>query len=168
MKAAQSFIRIGRIVGVHGLRGALKFRPDNPDSQAIATLERILIAADVEIDTACPPDQYRVTGCAPLGRGMSRLAIEGVAEVERARKLRGAIVMASPDDLPGAAEHEFYHYEAVGCEVTLTDGRRVGTIEEVLVTGANDVFVVRETAATKSWSRLSPMWSRRSISPPGA
>ena len=44
------------------------------------------------------------------------------------------------------APGEFYYYEAIGCEVATTDGRRLGVIEEVIATGANDVWVVRDGA----------------------
>ena len=33
--------------------------------------------------------------------------------------------------------------DVIGCEVFLTDGSRIGIIEEIIATGANDVFVVR-------------------------
>ena len=40
-------------------------------------------------------------------------------------------------------ENEFYYRDVIGCEVFLTDGVRIGVIEEIIATGANDVFVVR-------------------------
>jgi len=58
--------------------------------------------------------------------------------------LKGAVVMLALADLPPARPGEFYYYEAIGCEAFLTDGTRLGTIEEVFATGANDVWVVRD------------------------
>ena len=47
------------------------------------------------------------------------------------------------NDLPPPAENEFYYRDVIGCEVFLTDGVRIGVVEEIIATGANDVFVVR-------------------------
>jgi 16S rRNA processing protein RimM len=135
--AVQSLIRIGRIAGVHGLRGALRFRPDDPDSQTIRALKRIFIEA------GGATTEFRVTGVSMAGRGAARIQLEGVSDIDGAEALKGAVVMAAESDLPPPAAHEFYYHQAVGCAVMLTDGTRLGTIAEVFSTGANDVFVVR-------------------------
>lgn len=135
--AAQSLIRIGRIAGAHGLRGALRFRSDDPDSQTIGTLERVFI------ETAEATAEFRVVGVSMAGRGAARIQLEGITDIDRAEALKGAAVMAAESDLPPPAAHEFYYHQAIGCEVILIDGRSLGTIAEVFSTGANDVFVVR-------------------------
>lgn len=137
-------IRIGRIIGVHGLRGGLRFRPDNPDSDSIENLERIFVAVGSNVsDLEDPPSEYRVVDVASVGHGAIRLMLDGIGDATQAEALKGKTVFADQRDLPTPEEHEFYHYEAIGCEVMLTDGRRIGTIAEVFATGANDVFVVR-------------------------
>ena len=135
--AGQSLIRIGRIAGAHGLRGALRFRPDDPDSQTIGILKRVFI------ETAGAATEFRVVSASMAGRGAARIQLEGIADIDGAEMLKGAIVMAAENDLPPPAAHEFYYHQAVGCEVLLTDGSLIGTIAEVFSTGANDVFVVR-------------------------
>ena len=77
------------------------------------------------------------------GQKMTRLILEEVHSLEEAEALKGAIVMAAEEDLPAPAENQFFYRDAVGCVAILTDGRVIGTIEEVFYTGANDVFVVR-------------------------
>jgi 16S rRNA processing protein RimM len=135
--AAQSLIRIGRIAGPHGLRGALRLRPDDPDSKTIAALERVFLEIGGETI------EYRVTGVSMAGHGAARIQLEGVTSIDRAEALKGAAVMAAESDLPAPAANEFYYHQAVGCEVVLGDGTSIGTIAEVFPTGANDVFVVR-------------------------
>ena len=135
--AALSFIRIGRIAGAHGLRGALRFRPDDPDSKTIGGLKRIFLEREGETT------EFRVASVSMAGRGAARLQLKGVDRIDSAEALKGAIVMAAESDLPPPAANEFYYREAVGCEVVLIDGTSIGTIAEVFATGANDVFVVR-------------------------
>jgi 16S rRNA processing protein RimM len=72
-----------------------------------------------------------------------RLMLRGINDLNLAESLKGKNVFADARDLPPPAENEFYYRDAIGCEVFLTDGTRIGTIEEIIPTGANDVFVVR-------------------------
>ncbi len=130
-------IRVGRILGPHGLRGALRLRPDDPASNSIHSLERVFIAQDGK------DREYRIEASSPLGRGATRLVLEGLNDAAAAEQLKGAIVMAAQSDLPPLQPNQFYYREAVGCEVVLSDGRSIGKVEEVFSTGANDVFVVR-------------------------
>ena len=43
-----------------------------------------------------------------------------------------------------SGDGEFYYFQLAGAEVMLTDGRRLGTIEDIMSTGAHDVWVVRD------------------------
>jgi 16S rRNA processing protein RimM len=52
--------------------------------------------------------------------------------------------MVAAEDMPAPESGEFYYYEAIGCEVFLTDGSRLGAIEEIFSNGAHDVWVVRD------------------------
>ena len=36
-------LRVGRISGAHGLKGALRFRPDNPDSDILQQVKRVFL-----------------------------------------------------------------------------------------------------------------------------
>lgn len=132
-----TLIRLGRVVGVHGLRGAVRFRPDDPRSGSIAILSRLFIEKEGKVSA------YRIAGSSPLGHGTMRLILEGVDDVSAAEELKGATVMAAEDDLPPLEQHEFYYSQAIGCDVLLPDGTSIGKVEEVFSTGANDVFVVR-------------------------
>ena len=75
-----------------------------------------------------------------------RLTLEGLDDPDAAEALRGASVSVLISDLPPKAPGEFYYYEAIGCSVATTDGRLIGVIEDVIATGANDVWVVRDGA----------------------
>ena len=132
-------LRVGRITGAHGLKGALRLRPDNPDSD---TLEQV---ARVFLESAGQAREFRLTGMTRLNATTRRITLEGVADVNAAEALKGAVVMLAAEDVPAAKPGEFYYYEAIGCEVFLTDGSRLGTIEEIFSTGAHDIWVVRDS-----------------------
>ncbi|MFZ0887329.1 MAG: ribosome maturation factor RimM [Candidatus Binataceae bacterium] len=134
---ADGLIRLGKIVGTHGLKGALRFRADNPDSTALASIR------DVYLETDAAPRPYRIASVSPRGRGGFRIVLEGVSEIAAAEALRGATLMVAQADLPPVEPGEFYYFQVMGMEVRLADGRVLGTIEQAFFTGANDVLVVR-------------------------
>lgn len=88
--------------------------------------------------------EFRVTGVTPLNAATRRITLEGIDDANAAEALRNAIVMLAEEDVPPARAGEFYYYEAIGCEVFLTDGARLGTIEEIFSNGAQDIWVVRD------------------------
>ncbi|HXN87549.1 MAG TPA: hypothetical protein VN867_15860, partial [Candidatus Binataceae bacterium] len=98
----------------------MRFRPDNPDSESIHTLERIFLSdEDAESGAAQQSHEYQINKVTPLGRGTIRLMLEGIADVDQAEALKGKTVFADLRDLPPPEAHEFYYHEAVGCEVVL-------------------------------------------------
>jgi 16S rRNA processing protein RimM len=131
-------LRVGRISGTHGLKGALRFRPDNPDSDILAEVKRIFLERDGE------SREFRLTAIAPLNPTTRRITLEGIADINAAESVKGAVVMLATEDVPAAKPGEFYYYEAIGCEVFLTDGSRLGAIEEVFSNGAQDIWIVRD------------------------
>ena len=130
-------LRVGRITGAHGLKGALRFRPDNPDSDTLDEVKRLFLERGGE------PREFRLTAMTPLNAATRRITLEGVADIDAAEALKGAVVMLADEDVPPAKPGEFYYHEAIGCEVFLTDGSRLGAIEEVFSNGAQDIWVVR-------------------------
>ena len=134
---SRDLVRIGRIAGIHGLRGALRCRPDNPESESFPTLKTITI------QTGAQSREYQLLTATPAGRGVLKIELAGIADANAAEALKGGVVMVSRASLPPIQPSEFYYFQAIGCEVFLTDHTRLGTIAEVFSNGANDVLVVR-------------------------
>jgi 16S rRNA processing protein RimM len=131
-------LRLGRITRIHGLAGALRLKLDNPQSSTFEMLKRIQVIKDSK-----PPCTYHVHEARSLNHGAIKLVLEGVTDANQAELLTGATVFAKAADLPAAEPGEFYYFEVVGCAVHTTEGRALGTIEEVFATAANDVWIVR-------------------------
>lgn len=132
------FVPFGRVSGVHGLRGALRVRAENPDSSAHDQIKRLFL------DRAGTMEEHRVRSIARAGGGSLKVSLEDVATVEQAESMRGQTLYIAGADLPAPAENEFYYFEVIGLTVETTDGQRLGRIEEVFFNGANDVWVVKD------------------------
>ncbi len=133
---SRGLVAFGRVAGAHGLRGALRVRPDNPESDP-GVIKRMFVDRDGT------PVEHRVRSAARAGHGSLKLELEGIDTIEQAQALRGSVLYIAVDDLPPVADKEFYYFQVVGLRVETTEGRLLGNIEEVFFNGANDVWVVR-------------------------
>jgi 16S rRNA processing protein RimM len=136
---ADGLLRIGYVAGSHGLHGALRVRTDDPGSTTLFTLRRLFV------ETADGRREFKVLDASALSAGNHRVMLEGIGDAEAAEALRGGAVMVAAADLPPLGEGEFYYFQLAGAEVMLTDGRRLGTIVDIMSTGAHDVWVVRDS-----------------------
>ncbi len=116
-------------------------RPDNPDSDTLEHVSRVFVE-----QPGREAREYRVVLAERINRATIRVILEGLDDPATAESLRGSSIAVAVNDLPAKAPGQFYHYEAIGCEVATTDGLRIGVIDEVIATGANDVWVVRDGA----------------------
>ena len=135
---ADGLLRVGYVAGSHGLHGALRVRTDDPGSTTIGTLKRLFV------ETTAGRREFKVLGASALSAGNQRVILEGIGDADAAEALRGGAVMVAAADLPPLKEGEFYYFQLAGAEVMLTNGRRLGTIEDIMSTGAHDVWVVRD------------------------
>ena len=136
---ADGLLRIGYVAGSHGLHGALRVRTDDPGSTTLGTLGRLFVET-----AAGGRREFKVLGSSALSAGNQRVMLEGIGDADAAEALRGGAVMVATADLPPLGDGEFYYFQIAGAEVMLTDGRRLGTIDDIMSTGAHDVWVVRD------------------------
>ncbi|MGH7918097.1 MAG: ribosome maturation factor RimM [Candidatus Binataceae bacterium] len=133
-----NLLRVGHLTGAHGLHGAVRLRPDNPDSSALAAARRIYLGRDAAVR------EYELLSCRRINRQTMRLTLKGVDDADAAEALKGAAALLAAADLPRLREQEFYYFQVIGAQVQTTKGRRLGRVEEVFSNGANDVWIVRE------------------------
>ncbi|GBD22958.1 Ribosome maturation factor RimM [bacterium HR29] len=87
--------------------------------------------------------RYPIRGSRPAGGGAWLLALEGVSSRDEAEALRGALLEVPDAELRRSSEDAYFVFELLGLRVVTDSGHVLGVIEEVLATGANDVYVVR-------------------------
>jgi 16S rRNA processing protein RimM len=127
----------GWVAAPHGLRGALRVRPANPESPNLDAICRCFI------ETAEGLREMRVVEASAAGGKAVRIRLEGVDSIEAAQLMCGRPLLIAKADLPAPAEGEFYYFEVLGFAVQTLDGRSIGRIEEVFFNGAHDVWTVK-------------------------
>jgi len=124
-------------VSSHGVSGEVRVKvlTDFPDR--FDGLETIYLGEEY---TPAVVEGHRKHGTSVL------LKLAGVDRREEADKLRGLLIRLPIDQAVPLQEDEYYVYEIVGLEAWTTDGEHLGRVTEVLETGSNDVYVIRDGA----------------------
>ncbi|HSP96891.1 MAG TPA: ribosome maturation factor RimM [Candidatus Dormibacteraeota bacterium] len=134
----ESLVELGPIVNRHGIRGELRLLLHNPESDAALTCAEVVVRW---------PDGRREARRVRGARRHKRFALlqlAGVDDATAAETLIGCTVSVPRAALPPAGDDAVYHADLLGCAVVTTAGEALGTVREILVTGSNDVCVVRD------------------------
>jgi 16S rRNA processing protein RimM len=127
---------LGVVMGTHGLRGDLRVKQYNQDSELLFEL------AEVAVCQAGKRSMRAIAGVRPGGKGLL-LRLEGIDSIEAAEPLRGAELSVPRSALPPLDEGEFYFVDLEGLAVETRDGTAVGCVENVREYPAADVLRVR-------------------------
>lgn len=129
-------IAVGKILATQGNKGEVKV------VSLTDTLERWLELTRVFTVTTTGTNELFIEKV----RFHRRLVIVKFREVESistAEGLQGEILWLPEEERPRLPEGRFYLDELIGLKVYGLNDRFLGTVEEVIQTGANDVYIVR-------------------------
>ena len=127
-------LTVGVISGAHGIEGELKVRLTTDDPDHLMTIQRLFVG------DADEPVRHRGIR---FHKGTALLKLPGVTTPEQAKGLTGTALRIAGSDARPLAANEYYLYQVVGLAVTDEAGNALGTVVDMMETGANDVFVVR-------------------------
>jgi 16S rRNA processing protein RimM len=135
--AAEAYdVLVGVVVGAHGVRGELRVAPETDFPERFARLESLSVAPK-----GGAPRMMRIAGARQhVGQGLVLLRLEGVQDREAAESLRGAGLFIRESDLTPLPEGFYYEFQILGLQVVTEEGRDLGTIVDIIRTGANDVY----------------------------
>ena len=132
-------VAVGRVIRPHGSDGTLRVQSlsDNP--------ARFQVGSNLTV----AGQTHAVADFRELPGGYALLRLEGLESVDGVRPLAGEWLIAPEEPVPDLPPGEYYHYQLVGLTVVTDQGEDLGTLQEVLVTGSNDVYVVQSEAGAE-------------------
>ncbi len=138
MAGPEKFVLLGKVVGVHGVRGELKLESyTEPRTQIFRYKPWRMRSASGEWVI-----EEGGRGRAQ-GKGIvSELA--GVTDRDAAAALVGTEIWVARSALPNVKPGEYYWTDLEGLEVVTVEGGSLGTVSHLIATGANDVLVVKD------------------------
>ena len=140
MAELNDWLMVGKLVGVQGLRGALKVNPASDFPERFTKPgPRWLRARDGD-----QPTQIQLNSGRQLpGRSLFVVHVEGVNDRAAAEALVGQDLLVRGDDRPTLADGEFHLLDLVGMEARLSEqGEVVGKVTD-LISGGNDLLELK-------------------------
>jgi len=141
-RAENSFVELGQIVGVWGVKGWVKLHSYTRNRADIADYPNWWLQLERKSDEAKP---ITVLSCREQGQGIVA-QLEGVNDRDQAMALRGQRILVKQADMPKLPEGEYYWQELIGLGVS-NEQKEIGVVDSILETGANDVLVIKQIAA---------------------
>ena len=135
--AQQHLIAVGHISGTHGIKGQVRLHSYSGNIASLQSAVQVLLRSK-----SGRSRQVRLTRVSSHGNKIL-LTLEGFTSIDEAQELIGHELLLHRDQLPATADGEYYWHDLMGLTVLTTDGRALGTLTEILETGANDVYLVR-------------------------
>lgn len=129
-------VLLGRVIGVHGVRGGVKVESfTEPRDRILDYQPWILRQLGAE----------QTLRAKPIARqGKIAAALDGIEDRDTAATLIGADICVRRAQLPAPTNGEYYWVDLEGLAVVNLEGVSLGHVERVFATGANDVLVVRQ------------------------
>lgn len=135
-KGGADTVIIGRIVGVHGIRGGIKVQATDMSGSNIRSCSSVLVGKDGERGK-----WLRITQVGRAGRSIV-VQFEGICNRDQAELLRGCTLKIHSDQCRPLPENSYYVYDLIGLDVQKQDGQRIGTVQDVLCMTAQHVLVI--------------------------
>jgi 16S rRNA processing protein RimM len=124
---------LGRIVRPHGVRGMLLVDGYTDIIHSLQPASDILMG---------PNRVPAVVRSFRAHRARFLLSIEGCDDRDTAETWRGKDIFMRLDDAEPLPEGVYYHWQILGLTVVTQEGELLGTVDQILETGANDVYVI--------------------------
>ena len=131
----KQFLDSGKIVGTHGIKGEVRIDPWCDSPEFLCAFKKLWLDENGTefIEVKSRPHKNIVLA-----------KIKGVDTIEAAEKYRGKVVYINRDDI-NLAEGVHFVQDLIGLEVKDAGNDRVyGKISDVLRTGANDVYEIKD------------------------
>ena len=132
-----NLVAVGVVLRAHGSDGSVRVQPETDNPERFRKGARLLVG-DREL---------YVERVQRMPDGSLLLRFSGIAARGDAAALQGETLSVQADEAPEAPPGTYYHYQLVGMSVEDEVGDHLGTLTEIVATGANDVYVVTGESA---------------------
>lgn len=129
------YLRIGQVLRPVGIRGSVKVRPETDNPERFLGLGRVFLPDGEGYREAAVEE-------VSLRDGFVVLRLNGAADREGAEAQRGLPLYVPRAEAVPLPKGRYFISELIGCAVEDEEGRPLGTLADILPTGARDVYAV--------------------------
>ena len=131
----EDLLKVGVITTTHGVRGEVKVYPTTDEPERFLDLEYVLLDTGKELRRL---DIKNVR----FFKNLVILKFDGIDNINDVEKYRQCKLFVDREHAVALEEDEYFMTDLIGLRVEKEDGTELGTLTEIIPTGANDVYVV--------------------------
>jgi len=128
-----AYLVVGLLRRSHGLRGDMLMEVYTDFPERLAPGKTLYVG-----------DEHRplvIRNVRPVARGVL-IGFEGFIDPESTAVLRNRMIYTAATELPALPAGEYYHHQLIGLRVVNQSGQFLGILEEIIQTGAKDVYSI--------------------------
>ena len=129
-------LEVGKIVNTHGLRGEVKVVPWTDYPEVFEDIEYVYLKTKQDYT------RLNLRGI-KYQKGNIIVRFAEINDINEAEKYKNQILYAERADLGELPEGVYYIADLIGLTVKTDDGEVIGTIADVINTGASDIYEVK-------------------------
>lgn len=131
-------LQIGTITSTHGIRGEVKVFPMTDDNKRFKKLKECFVEYKNEfIPMTCKSAKFF--------KNMVILGFEGYDNINDIEKYKQCKLYVDRAHAVKLEKDEFFVADLIGLQVLTEEGTSLGSLTEIIPTGANDVYVVTDS-----------------------
>lgn len=138
----EDLLQVGIITSTHGVRGEVKVYPTTDDPRRFRRLKEVFL------DTGKEKMNLEIEGV-KFFKQFVILKFKGLDNINDIEKYRQKSLYVTRKNAVRLQRDEYFIADLIGLKVQDEDGKELGTVKDVIETGANDVYEV-EMADGKS------------------
>ena len=136
----ENLLQVGVITTTHGVRGEVKVFPTTDDAARFKKLKQVIL------DTGKENLTLEIAGV-KFFKNMVILKFKGYDNINDVERFRKKSLYVTRENAVKLKKNEYFIADLIGIQVVSDEGEELGTISDVLQTGANDVYVVSKDGA---------------------
>lgn len=133
----EDLFRIGSVATTHGVRGEVKVYPTTDDPGRYKKIKEVILDNGKEQKTAHIES-------AKFFKQMVIVKFKECNSMDEAQLLRGYELYVTRKNAIPLGKNEYYVADLIGMKVMTDEDTELGMIDDVMQTGANDVYVVKQ------------------------
>ncbi|MDD6213229.1 MAG: ribosome maturation factor RimM [Clostridiales bacterium] len=132
----EDFFQVGIYANTHGVRGEIKVFPTTDDPKRFRRLKQVIMRTEKE-EFVLEIQSVR------FAKQMVLLKFKGIDNINDIERYKGSGLFVPRKDAVPLKKDEYFVADLIGLTVYTDEGEELGTLSEVIQTGANDVYVVQ-------------------------
>jgi 16S rRNA processing protein RimM len=136
--SSEDLLLIGKVIRPHGLNGLIRITSYAQSAESFLKAGIVFLKSDRGKISG-----YKIKALTPY-KNVFFMKLDGISSLENAEKYRGAEILIRKDALKAESEDEYFWFQLIGLEAYVDSGRFIGVLQEIINTGSNDIYVIRD------------------------